>query len=327
MNTSTPQLSLKHVRPLLARAIAEERVSGFEVLAGGLINTNLKIHFVSGRTPVVLRLYRDGADVCRKEIAILRLVGPNLRVPAVIFAEPDGLEGLGAFAVFDYVNGITFQSLKRTNHLNSIQQAATSVGRTLAEIGRYEFPKAGRLVVGAGSEYLDVGADYVEGPDPIPSILDSFLSSPILQERLGISLIQRLHDFVWSWAPQLPDLSDERRLVHCDFGNRNILVCEERGEWSVAAVLDWEFAFSGSPLLDVGHFMRYERKGTPLLEPCFSRAYVEHGGKLPDGWREIVRVIDLTGIVECFTHADLPIDVEAELLGLIAATLEDRDPK
>jgi aminoglycoside phosphotransferase (APT) family kinase protein len=66
-------------------------------------------------------------------------------------------------------------------------------------------------------------------------------------------------------------------LVHNDFGNRNILVRQENGKWGVAAILDWEFAFSGSPLLDVGHFLRYERRGAPLREPHFSQGFVEHG--------------------------------------------------
>jgi aminoglycoside phosphotransferase (APT) family kinase protein len=311
----------------IARALPHEQVSGFEVLSGGLINTNLKVHLKSEKPPVVLRLYRDGAEVCRKEVAILQLVGGSVSVPQVVYAEPEGFEGSDAFAVLEYVNGITFQSLKHTNDADAIRLAATSIGRTLAEIGRYHFSNSGRLVAGAGSESLIPGPDYVEGPDPIPTILDSFLSSPIFQRRVDTSFAHRLHDFVWSWAPQLPDLSNEHSLVHCDFGNRNIMVCEDRGQWAVAAVLDWEFAFSGSPLLDVGHFMRYERRANPLREPWFSRAYVEHGGKLPDDWRQVVRIIDLTGVVECLTHEYLPVAVAAELFDLVEATLEDRDPK
>ncbi|HJT28119.1 MAG TPA: hypothetical protein VJ784_11970 [Pyrinomonadaceae bacterium] len=91
--------------------------------------------------------------------------------------------------------------------------------------------------------------------------------------------------------------------------------------WTVAASLDWELAFSGSSLLDIGHFLRYERDDTPLREPYFSRAFVEHGGHLPDNWRPVVKRIDLTGLVECLTHDELPSDVEAELFALINATL------
>jgi hypothetical protein len=98
------------------------------------------------------------------------------------------------------------------------------------------------------------------------------------------------------------------------------------GEWSAAAILDWELAFSGSPLLDVGHFLRYELAANPLREPYFSNAFIASGGQLPDDWRRIVRIIDLTGLVECLTHENLPPDVEAELLELINATLDDRDP-
>jgi hypothetical protein len=47
-------------------------------------------------------------------------------------------------------------------------------------------------------------------------------------------------------------------------------------------VLDWEFAFLGSPLLDVGHFLRYERAARPLREPHLSRGFLEDGGKLPE---------------------------------------------
>ena len=92
--------------------------------------------------------------------------------------------------------------------------------------------------------------------------------------------------------------------------------------WAVAAILDWEMAFSGSPLLDVGHFLRYELDTTPLREPYFSTAFVEHGGHLPDNWKQVVKLIDLTGLVECLTHDELPSDVEAELFALIDATLE-----
>jgi aminoglycoside/choline kinase family phosphotransferase len=66
-----------------------------------------------------------------------------------------------------------------------------------------------------------------------------------------------------------------RQLVHADFNPKNILV---RGA-SVAAVLDWEFAFSGTPLFDVGNMLRFAERYPPgyLLtrppdHPYFQRA-------------------------------------------------------
>ncbi|HEX6719238.1 MAG TPA: phosphotransferase [Pyrinomonadaceae bacterium] len=310
---------MHNVKELVGAAFPNRKIDSVELLPGGLINTNLKIHFEPDFNPVVLRLYRDGATACNKEVAINNLIRRHVPIPEILHAESGGLDGSPAFALIEYIEGITFQQLKRTNNLDAIQQAAASVGKTLAAIGRFRFSAPGALLSSEASSALVLGERFIEGPDPIPRILDRFLASPVLQRRTSAELIDRLHDFIWSYAAVLPSLEDECSLVHNDFGNRNILVREENGVWSVAAILDWEMAFSGSPLLDVGHFLRYEHG--PLREPYFSRAFVEHGGKLPAKWRLIVKLIDLTGVVECLTHDDLPSDVEAELFMLIDATL------
>jgi fructokinase len=95
----------------------------------------------------------------------------------------------------------------------------------------------------------------------------------------------------------------------------------------VTAVLDWEFATSGSPLTDVGHFLRYECVSRPVAEPHFSEGYLQTGGKLPDGWRRLARVVDLIALCESLTHDELPHDIVAELVELVRATVEDRDPQ
>jgi len=308
---------MQDVKHLVAAAFPNRKVARTELLTGGLINTNLKIYFESDYNPVVLRLYRDGAAVCEKEIAVHDLIRRHVRVPEILHAESKH-----AFAFIEYIEGLTFQQLKRTNNLNAIQQASTSIGETLAAIGEFRFPAPGALLASEAS--LVVGNNFIEGPNPIPQILDRFLASKTFQRRAGSKLVDQLHDFIWSYAPILPSLQNDSSLVHNDFGNRNILVSEVNGVWAVAAVLDWEMAFSGSPLLDVGHFLRYELDATPLREPYFSRAFVEHGGHLPDNWKPVVKLIDLTGLVECLTHDELPSDVEAELFALIDATLAMR---
>ena len=311
--------TLKH---LLGKVFPQRQIAAVEPLPGGLINTNLRIDFQTNHDPVVLRLYRDGANVCRKEIAVHNLIRSQVPVPRILYAEPDPVDEIPSFAILEFINGLTFQQLKRTGDVEAVKQASRSVGEILAAIGRFRFLKPGRFVVEGSSEQLSVGASYIEGPNPIPRLLDIFLESEVCQTRVGAKLVERIHNFAWSWADQIPDLDAQPSLVHCDFGNRNIVVRQENGKWKVAAVLDWEFALSGSPLLDVGHFLRYETVDHPLREPHFSKAFVEHGGYLPEGWREIVRVIDLTAPVECLTHDDLPAEVESELIELIVTTLE-----
>lgn len=115
--------------------------------------------------------------------------------------------------------------------------------------------------------------------------------------------------------------------MHCDFGMRNLLVRPEQGKWKVVALLDWEFAVAGSPVIDVGHFLRYELSDRPLLEQHFSRSFRNAGGKLPDDWRQLSRIVDLSALLETFTRAQLPEKVETEIAELIHATAEDLGPR
>ena len=323
-NATTP--NPEQIKQLLRSVFPRRSIQQCELLSGGLINTNIKVVFESSNEPVVLRLYSNGPDVCKREVAIHNLICKAVPVPCILHAEPSGLHDSPPFAIIEFVGGITFQMLKRSGNLRAIKQASYSAGQTLATIGQFKFQRQGRLV-GNESGGLVVGSTFADGPDAIAKLTDEFLASPECQRRAGAELVSQLHEFFWRWSAHLPNLDNEHSLVHSDFGNRNILVREEKGSWVVAAVLDWEFGFSGSPLLDVGHFLRYERASEPMREPFFSQAFVEHGGHLPDNWREIVRVIDLTGLVESLTHKDLPPDVEEELLEMIKATLEHRDCK
>ena len=137
----------------------------------------------------------------------------------------------------------------------------------------------------------------------------------------------RASALVWSFANQLASLDSETKLVHGDFGSRNLLVHKVGGNWRVAAVLDWEFAIAGSALADVGHFLRYETMAHPTVEPHFSNGYLSGGGRLPSGWRQLARVVDLIALCESLTHDALPSTVIAELNELVSATIEDRDPQ
>ena len=110
---------------------------------------------------------------------------------------------------------------------------------------------------------------------------------------MPVDLRDRTHAFAWSGATQLATPNNETHLVHGDFNQRNLLLRCIAGRWSVAAVLDWEFAISGSPLGDLGNFLRYERAATPLAEPHFSTGYLAAGGRLPDDWRNLARLVDL----------------------------------
>ena len=212
-----------------------------------------------------------------------------------------------------YLEGITFRELKRSGDAEAIAEASYSAGQILASIGRITFPKPGWLAPGP-----KVVRTMLEGADPVPRLVDLYLASPNLHRRMTAEVRDRTHEVVWFWAAELGSLEAESCLVHGDFGKRNLLVRRFAGKWNVAGVLDWEFAVSGSALIDLGHFLRYERAMHPRLEPHFSAGYLHAGGNLPKNWRQLARVLDIASLWESLTHDELPDDVVTELVELVS---------
>jgi aminoglycoside phosphotransferase (APT) family kinase protein len=298
------------------------RVLSSELLGDGLRNANFKLQLEPATEPVVLRIYEHDVSLCQKEIDLMRLVGASVPVPEVIYAAPHGCDDLPPFRLSRWIEGISFRDLKRTGDLGAITQAAHAAGETLAAIGRIRFPKPGWIAPGPA-----VISPLFAGSDPMPSFVDLCLAAEGLQRRVPAEMRERIRALVWSEAPRLGGLDGEAWLVHGDFNRRNILVRQAGGRWSVAAILDWEFAVSGSSLADLGSFLRYERAGRPLAEPHFSAGYVHAGGRLPHDWRRLAKLVDLMALCESLTHDELPAAVISELVELMQGTIEDRDPR
>jgi aminoglycoside phosphotransferase (APT) family kinase protein len=303
-------------------AFPQCRVTGIEPLGDGLRNANFKLRLDGQSEPVVLRIYEHDASLCRKELDLLRLAGGLVPIPEVMHAEPHGLEDLPPFTLARYVEGISLTDLRRSGDTGAVAEAAYSAGETLGAIGRADFDRPGWLGPGPA-----VTAPLLEGRDPTPRFVDLCLRSSNLERRVPADLRGRTSRLVWRRAPELARLDEEARLVHGDFNGRNLLVRRLAGRWRVVAVLDWEFAVSGSPLGDLGNFLRFERALRPIAEPHFSAGYGHAGGALPPGWRRLARVLDAAAICESLTRSQLPDTVVAELVELIRAIVENCDPK
>jgi fructokinase len=308
------------VERMIHTALPRSRVLKAQPLAGGLRNACFKVHLNRPPTSLVLRIYRHDASLCQKEVDLIRVVGDSVPVPQIIHAEPGARDGLPPFLLSRYVDGISFRELARSGDRDAIAQAACSAGEALARIGQVTFGKCGWISPGPA-----VTAPLLKGSDPMPRFVDLCLQSPNLQAHMPPDLRRRTSATIWSGAPQLAVLGREARLVHGDFNKRNLLVRPAATGWSVTAVLDWEFAVSGSPLGDIGNFLRYERASRPRAEPHFSAGYFRAGGRLPDDWRHLSRLVDLVALCELLTHDELPSKVVPEVLQLVRATIDRRN--
>jgi aminoglycoside phosphotransferase (APT) family kinase protein len=291
--------SLDVLQRLVSRGIPGRRIVDARPLAEGFTNHNYVVRLDGLDDAFVLRVYRADASACVRELQILTRLAATVPVPVVVHAEPGGDDG-NAFLLLRHVAGITFRQLRRTGDAAALQEAAHSVGESLAVIGRQPGEPACRR-------------------DPLD---DAVLTSPVLRERVGGRLHDALLSYVASWRPRLAILRSQRDLIHGDFNKRNVLVRAVRGRWRVAAIVDWECAGAGTPLVDVGIFLRYERAQQPVAEPGFSRGYVDAGGFLPEDWMDLARAVDLSSLCGILAQDHVPADVVAEVRDLVLATLD-----
>jgi aminoglycoside phosphotransferase (APT) family kinase protein len=302
---------------ILERAFPGRPLRSIEAITGGVINGMYRIQIEGIDEPFVLRIYIRDPAACRKEVDLHRLVAHRVPVPEILYAATTEAEDIPPHAVMRWQNGLTFRQLKERRDPREIAEAACSIGETLARIGSFEFDRPGRIDPG-----LIIGPPLLPGGQGAANFVESCLSSPETQRRLDAAQRDRMREHMRNWTPRLALLAGEHRLVHSDFGGPNLLVDQVDGHWRVTGVLDWEFAFSGPPLVDVGHMVRYEQFSQPLVEPHFSEGFRAGGGTLPDDWFGLARAVDLMALCEFLTRPQLPDSILPELLELIAATLD-----
>lgn len=307
---------IEMLRPAFPRV---QRVS-LEPLTGGARNSNFRLQLDCLADPVVLRIFEHDPMLCQKELDVLRRVRDEVPVPEVIYANAIGLEDVPPFHLLSFVKGISFHALREQRDAGEIEQAARSVGATLAAIHRITFPRGGWLTAG-----LVVSTPLMEGIHAMPRFVDHCLAAGFLQSRISHELCTRVHHLMWSAIAPLAICDTESNLVHGDFGERNILVRSGPKGWQVSAVLDWEFAVAGTPLVDFGNFLRHEKAKYPASEPAFSNGYRDAGGSLPQNWNRIRRVVDVVALTEKLTRRRLAEADLIELVELLEATVESRD--
>lgn len=301
-------MTTRCIAQILERALPKRVLKSFEPLNGGAVNLSYLLRFDETEAPVVLRIFVRDPSVCQKEVDLLRSVSNLLPVPEVIYADTKGEDDVGPYVLYRHAEGITFQELKSQGDLQDMAEAAYAIGAALALLQRFSLAEP-------------VSA----GPASCQEITGKCLHSPFLEQRLGGAERDRLVDFVSGWLPRIRHLYQDRALVHGDFNNRNTIVKREGRGWVVTGILDWEFAFSGSPLWDAARFICFERWARPCREPHFSRGFCDNGGSLPKDWNVFSRALNAFTATESLSRPDLPERFIPELRELIVATLDGRD--
>jgi Ser/Thr protein kinase RdoA (MazF antagonist) len=319
---STPANLAPQILLEAASQLSSSPLRNSAVLNGGFSTTNILLEFADGDR-CVLRLssrherLKTEADL----LDYLSREAPEVLVPKVLWRASEHFPGeLGAFAM-TYVEGRLLADVEDSLSTAACRHICEQLALAAARIHDLRFAQCGLL--GPGPRVTEPFASYATGT---VGFMQSCLNNGNLQRRLGAERCRRLHQSL-THRSDLHQPSLTRQLCHSDFNQKNFLIRRDaNGRHHLAAVLDWEFAFSGSSVIDIGNLLRFEHESPAVECSWFADAYRAAGGHLDQAWREQALFADL--LAQCaflINPEELPKTFRTAI-GVIDRTLAVLDP-
>jgi aminoglycoside phosphotransferase (APT) family kinase protein len=292
---------------MVACALPGAQVVSVTAIEGGLANTNAMVSLDRAPERVLLRLYQRDPKAAEKERAIARHLSGHVPVPEFLYLGEDRDR---RFAVLQWVEGMRMELALEGASPWEASAYGEKAGKTLATVHATTFEQSG---------FLD-GALNVATPLKVdPDFLVGFLRGSFIEGGGARFVSRELADAAIAYVKRNAGLEwgGPPRLIHCDYNGSNLMV---RGS-EIVAVIDWEFSFAGSPAIDFGNLLR-NHPDEPFQD-AVAAGYRAAGGHLPEQWRKLARISDLTSWAE-FLHRPVvdPILVQ-DALAAIRATIAD----
>ena len=278
-----------------AVALPDRRIVVAHALTGGYSNENIQIIVDDGGS-YVLRRYR-GTNAAAVETALAARLARVVPVAEVVAADPTGTACGEPVLLSRFMPGRPVSELLPQLPPDEAADLGRWIGWALGAIGTVRFAQPGFFADGA----LEPGPPGAEPALGLPEYVARCLKEGNAEGHLTPREQDDLRYLAERSAPALNALRGERRLVHADYNPKNMLAERDPdGRWRLTAVLDWEFAFSSSPLFDIGNMLRHER--APGFADAFLTGFTENGGHLPGNWRELSRALDLYSLADFLTR-------------------------
>ena len=317
------QLDQATLGQLLQPALAGRSIASAELLHAGRNNTLYKITAEDREEALILRLFQDDPAACKKEVELFNLLHACVPLAEILQADPEGHTYGYPYTIARWVEGILVEDILAGKVQAALAEVGYSVGATLATIGSYTFAHPGFFHDGLHlDEQEEETLEEVDEAKGYLAYLSSCLFPGKAERWLGTELTARLWTLVTKNAHLLQATAGSRSLVHADYGGSNLLVRQERGHFCLAAVLDWEFAFVGSSLFDLGNLFRHEWLLPNEFEAACLQGFVQHGGVLPPTWKKITKLFDLINICTFLQTPEPRGSMVGDMITLVRWTLE-----
>lgn len=297
------ELDLDTISDLLYPLFPGRHAVSAHLITEGKCNTNYRVIVFGVCDPVLLRLYVRDPSACARERNIHGMLQGHVPVPKSFYAGEMAETGGWSYAVFSWVEAVRLDHWLPSATPEDASKVAYDIGKAWAAKRGLEFDQPGFFDAG-----LNITIPFTDAVDGYLSHLEECLSRGNAGQRLGEALTDEIRQRVEENRYLLDGEKDARSLVHADFRPANMLVREGAGGWELAAVLDWEFAHSGSCIGDVGQLFRFEETLPPGFEDAFMRGAAEHGAPLPSDWKRMGRLFDLVHLCDLMdTEEERPV--------------------
>jgi len=323
----TPRLSLtasdaeRLFQPLTGKQ-AKIQVESLSLLENGFSNSNYRVELKSeifGRRHFVLRLLEHGTlSDLRKEEKLNQMLKATVPMPEFYLASDDNdVFSSVPYIIMEYVQGESLDQVKNLGQDETLS-LAKSLGQTLAALHQMRFASQGFL-----DENLLVDKVVEINGQGLRRFAENILLEKGRAALLGKSLSRRFLAFLEQEADLLDDYKDLPCLCHSDFGSSNLLISGGPSP-RVVAVLDFEFAFSGTPYVDLGNLLRPPFSQEKAVREAVFQGYRTGGGKLGDqDLYQKCLLTDLFAWLEFLGGAEVPEAVLSSVRSRIISTMTD----
>ncbi len=309
-------LSNSELELLLQPAFPRTRVLHSQPALGGLANTNIRVMLYDRKTPVMVRIFTRDASQAEKEFRINSAIHDAVPTPEFYHFSSENPVNGQPYVIMQWMDAPRLELVYQNLSQVELMQLAKSLGKVMQNIHHYKFPLTGML-----DNRLKVTEPIEIGAAGMLAFAQECLIEKNGRDHLSDEFTERIFGFVREYGPLLDEWKGAPCLTHSDFGGSNILVHDVGQGWEVASVLDWEFAFSGTPLFDFGNLLRPPLGSLDGFAEAIANSYRENGGELPNDWRRLIRLVDLCAWFDFLSRPNATTEVVADAKSVIADTI------
>jgi aminoglycoside phosphotransferase (APT) family kinase protein len=266
------------------------------VLAGGFSHETCLLTLVDGR--VVARF--GGTDPA-VEAGVMAAARGQVPVPDVLSVLPGDDDRARPAMVIEYVEGVVLSRVLAEEDLDRTAAAGlgAEVGGVVAGVAAVAFDRRGFFVDGdlTVKEERPWSRQLVEVAEGCMAAVGG--------DRLDGDTRRAWVELCAAHAPALEGVDGHTRLVHADVNPKNILVSRVGGGWRVAALLDWEFSYSGCPYADAANMARFGADYPAGFLAGFRAGFAERqpADLAPvENWAYVGRVLDMFALSDLVTR-------------------------